>query len=666
MPLGSRNQPTTGTSLYQEIVRTRSLTDRVRWLTPSIILLITCIAFLPALRNQFVGWDDDQSLFNNPAYRGLAWNQLRWMFTTFHMGHYQPLSWVTLGLDYLIWGMDPVGYHFTNIIFHAVNTVSFYFISRQLLAFALPRLSKKQASRLNVSAAFAALLFATHPLRVESVAWATERRDVLSAMFFFWTIGLYLSAASASPGPFRRRRLGAALLLYCCSLLSKASAITLPVILVILDFYPLRRIPIPAEWFAPKVRAVWLEKVPFLAPSIVFGVVALFAQHSVGTLKPIGQYGLSWRIGQAFYGIMFYLWKTILPADLSPLYELPYDPHSLLLIFALCAAAVLAISVAFFIIAGRWPALLACWVYYIVMLAPVLGIAQSGHQLVADRYSYLACLSWPLLVAAFYLKRTGIGISTAALGLITTLTFLSWRQIGVWHDSLTLWQYVTAVSPGSSIAQYNLGKTFESKGDLRKGLELYSRAVTLNPTNAQAQYNLARLLAGLGKVEEAIGHYRLVLAINPNDADAHNNLGSLLAFQGKTKASLEELQKAIEIDPSYGRAYFNIGRILARHGALDDAVTNFRHALTINPNEAEIHFDLGSVLAQQGQLDAAAASFSKAVELNPRSSDAHLGLARSFAALGKKEEAEREYQKAADLLKSEEWNRKSPDPWKSK
>jgi protein O-mannosyl-transferase len=599
---------------------------------PALVFMIAMIPFLHVLSNQFVDWDDYDNLVNNPHYRGLAWSQLHWMFTTFHMGHYQPLSWVTFGLDYMLWGMNPAGYHLTNLILHAANSALFYFICRRLLTAALSG-ADYESWWINLSAASAALLFAVHPLRVESVAWATERRDVLSGLFFLWTIYCYLRAASSSPIRSQRRWLAAAVVVYALSLLSKATAITLPALLLLLDVYPLRRLQGGSiNWFRPQLRSVLWEKSPFFVLACVFAAIALLAQHSTGALTPIRQYDIGFRAAQAFYGLNFYLWKTLLPTRLSPLYELPFDPEPWLWIFALCAVSAVSLSVSRYFIRHRWPAGLACWIYYVVTLAPVLGFAQSGPQLVADRYSYLPCLSWALLAAGaifFYRPlspdpRNLIATSVLAVGTLFILGSLTWQQTRVWRDTQTLWEHAITVTSNSSIAHYNRAKNFETQGRVNRAIELYRRAVTLNPEYADAHHNLARLLARTGQQEEAIRHYRRAIEIKPEDPDTHNNLGLLLARRGDVVESLEEFKRAVQIDPNYSRAYFNMGKVFAQQGQLEKAIINYQQALKLNPNEPEIQLALA---------------------------DVHVALARSLTAQGKKEEAERHYEEAVRIMR---------------
>jgi tetratricopeptide (TPR) repeat protein len=629
---------------------------------PVLVALFSLVAFLPALGNQFVNWDDYETLVDNPRYRGLSPSHLGWMFTTFHMGHYQPLSWLTFALDYLVWGTDPFGYHLTNLILHAANAVSFFYLARLLLARALPVVDGA-AWRLALGAALAALFFSLHPLRVESVVWATERRDVLSGLFYFLALYAYVRVATADQD--RVRRLTLSVLFYALSLLAKGTAMTLPVVLLLLDVYPLRRLPgTLSAWGKPDYRPIFWEKLPYFALAGVFAVVALLAQQVTGALRPVEQYFISYRLGQVSYAPYFYLWKTLVPVELSPLYELPYDFDAWMPFFYLCGLAALAMTAVFYFLRHRWPALLASWLYYLVLLAPVAGLAQSGPQLVADRYSYLSCLSWALLLGGgihYLLFSDGggkihrvkrYGTASAAVVALVALGWMSWQQSKVWRDTTTLWRRVIAVAPQSSIAYFNLGRMHEDQGNFAEGLAHYRRALEINPLNADAHYNLARLLAKRGERDEAITHYREALKIRPKDADAHNNLGLLLAARGETAAALGEFQQALRLNPKNAKAFVNQGRVLAQQNDLDQAVQSYRQALAISPNEVEILVVLADALAKQEQFAEAVVHLEKALALRPELSDLHVALARSLAAQGKKEQAERHYQEALRLLKA--------------
>jgi protein O-mannosyl-transferase len=669
-------------------------------LLPPLITLVTLIAFLPGLENGFVAWDDDKLLVENVSYRGLGWDQLRWMFTTLYMGHYQPLTWLSFSLDYLLWGSEPFGYHLTNLIIHAANAVFFYFVGRRLLTLALPG-NDAPSWKLHLSAALAALLFAIHPLRVESVVWATERRDLVSTFFFFWTLYCYLRACSSLQPRSHQRWLWAAVGIYCLSLLSKATAMTLPVVLLLLDIYPLRRIEgRPGDWLTKNFRGILWEKWPFVLLAVAFAALALLAQHTTGALTTVQGYTLSiFRVGQAFYGLVFYLWKTLLPMGLSPLYELPFDPTPWALTFALCGVAAVVITVAFYLLRERWPAVFASWIYYIIILAPVLGIAQSGPQLVADRYSYLSCLSWALLAAGaifFYrvpAKARRISglihfvVAVAVVGTVFMLSSLTWAQTKLWRDSRTLWEYVLSVTPNASLGHYHMGIIFEDQGKVDEALRSYRRSVILNPGRPDVRYNFARLLARKGQQDEAIVNYRLVLQVDPKNALAHYSLGSLLGMRGDIGEARQYLEQAINLKPDYAEAHSNLGNVLSMQGQPKEAVQHYQKSLEADPNSddtrfnlgmallhlsdfdaaaeqfrlvlkkrpdfAEAHFLLANSLAARGLISEAIAEFRDTVRLKPDFADGHVALARALAMTEHKDEAAQHYQQALALLKSQ-------------
>src|SRR5215510_1460736 len=418
-----------------------------------LVGLVTFAVFVPALRNEFVNWDDLELLVDNPHYRGLGWEQVRWMFSTFRNGHYQPLSWMTFALDYLIWGMDPFGYHLTNLVLHAANAALFYLLALRLISLASLRPLSANDLGLRIAAVFAALLFSIHPLRVESVAWATDRRDLLSGLFFLITILCYVQAMAYSKDPSGRARWrNFALVAYGLSLLSKASGVTLPVILLILDVYPLRRLSGgPGKWWGSSVRAVWWEKVPFFFLAAGAAVIAPLAQSEAGAVAALRVHGVVARLAQSVYGLTFYLWKTVLPWDLSPFYEVPRKLDPFAWPFLLSGAVVVALTIGLFVLRKRWPAGWASWVCYVVIVAPVLGFVQSGREMVADRYSYLSCLAWAILLGGglYYLWQRNVGqrlgnrkfslLTAAAAMILMALGVLTWRQVEIWHDTDRLW-----------------------------------------------------------------------------------------------------------------------------------------------------------------------------------------------------------------------------------
>jgi Flp pilus assembly protein TadD len=601
------------------------------WIALSIAV-VTFGAFFPALRNQFVGWDDYELLVDNTRYRGLGWDQLRWMFSTFHQGHYQPLSWITLAFDYLLWGMNPVGYHLTNILIHAANGALFYFLALRLLSLALS--SQSMDFSLRAAAAFAALFFAVHPLRVESVAWATERRDVLSGFFFLATVLCYLEAVTASKDASHHRWwLCASLICYGLSLLSKATGITLPVVLMVLDVYPLRRVGwVAGTWSGSLARRIGWEKVPFAVLAVAAAVIAPLAQSDAGAVASLKSHGLVARLAQSFYGLAFYLWKTIWPDDLSPFYEVPSRLNPFAWPFLLSAVVVVALSIGLFTLRRHWPAGIASWVYYVITVTPVLGMVQSGRQMVADRYSYLSCLAWAVLAGGglnhYLLKRSAdprsseaksFALPVAAAVIILALGVLTWRQVDVWHDTDRLWQHVLAVTDKSTFrsgtAHHLVGRFFADRGDMERAIEHLRISIEIEPTDATTYTDLGVTLARRGQLEEAIQNLEQALALNPEISSAHFNLANVFALQGRFAEAIKHFENALRINPDYIAAYNNLGKVMAAQGQLDKAIALFRRAVQIQPDFAEAHRSLAMALDEKGNKDEAVQEFQEAAKI---------------------------------------------------
>ncbi len=576
-----------------------------RWLGPACgaaLVLLVLLAFLPTLRAGFLNWDDNHNFVSNPHYRGIGPTSLQWMFTTFYAGHYQPLSWLTLGLDYLLWGMNPAGYHATNLLLHAAGVVIVLFLTRRLMQLAVPSAA---AVDLTLAAVISAAVFAVHPLRVESVAWITERRDVLSGLFFFGTLLAYVRYAesrradafgeSMVPGGWY----SLTLLLYVLSLLSKAAGVGLPVVLLVLDAYPLRRLGGRVGWFTRPALGVWLEKVPILMAAVGFGVVALHAQEAAGALTSLNEYGVAERLSQAVYGLLFYLVKSFHPTQLGPIYEIADQPmmaHWALVIRIIVLIMITAVAYGY---RKRVPALLAIWICYIVLVIPVVGIVQAGAQLVADRYSYLSCTGLAMLAGGAWLwvrrqrERRALSVvvgqltDIGAFVLVAALMLMTYAQAAVWTDSLSLWQHAVAVSPSSSIAHGNLGDA----------------------------------LIKTRQYEAAEAHFRRAIEINPRDAKAHNGLGVVLLNTGHPQASLDEFAAAVVLRPTYAHAWSNAGYVLRGLGRFSEAVAAYEKALSLSPGlpGARLHF--ANALIAVGRYGDADAALVDAIRLQPHDTE---------------------------------------------
>src|SRR3989454_7922066 len=523
------------------------------------------------------------------------------------MPHYIPLTWMTFGLDYLLWGMNPVGYHLTSLLLHAANAVVFFFLVRRLLTLALPS-PPERGHAVPVAAGFAALVFAIHPLRVESVAWVTERRDVLSGLFYLVTILMYLWACER--GARGRGWYWLSVAVFVGALLSKSMVVNLPIVLLILDVYPLRRLGgFVGWWWSEPARRVYVEKIPFALLAAAASAIALMAQLSHHSMVSVVQLSALGRLAVSAYGVSFYLWKTVAPVNLSPLYELPPTVNPGAVPFILSYGLVLAITAIILALRRRMPGLPAVWLAYVVVLLPVLGIVQSGPQIAADRYTYLAGLGWAILAGAGLLfcsrtlgwSKTGIlatsPIAGVAICLVVGLGVLTWGQVKVWHDSEKLWTHVLAMDPQSSIAENNLGIARAGERKLAEAVEHYQRALQIRPEHAGAHYNLGNALARQGKLTEAIEHYQQAVHLKPDHADAHNNLGNALARQGKLTEAIEHYQQVVHLKPDHADAHNNLGNALAQQGKLTEAIEHYQQALHLKPDSAEAHNNWGLALA---------------------------------------------------------------------
>ena len=610
----------------------------ILWLVPTLIALVTFGAFLPTLHNQFVNWDDPRNFLENPHYRGLGWTQLRWMWTT-HLGHYIPLTWMTLGLDYLLWGMNPFGYHLTSLLLHAANAVVFFFVVRRILSLALPS-PPERGHALVVSAAVAALVFSIHPLRVESVAWVTERRDVLSGLFYLLAILVYLRACEL--GARGRGWYWLSVAVFVCALLSKSMVVNLPVVLLILDVYPLRRLGGAIGWWSEPARRVYVEKIPFVLLAAAASAIAVMAQLSFHAALSVAQLSVPGRLAISAYGLSFYLWKMVVPVNLSPLYERGLvDPWATL--FLLSYGGLVAITALAWARRRRWPGLPATWLAYVVVLLPVLGIFQSGPQIAADRYTYLAGLGWAILAGASllsYWRRQPFLFTGLAACVLFALGILTWNQVQVWHDSEKLWAHALAIDSKNSMAHFNFGNMLVQQGKSAEADEHYRQALLIKPDHADAHNNWGLALTNQGKFAEAGEHFRQALQIKPDHAEAHNNWGLALNDQGKLAEAIEHYRQALQINPDSAEAHNNWGLALANQGKLAEAGEHFRQALQIKPNSAEVHTNLGAVLGQQGKLAEAIVHYRQALLINPDFGQARSNLLNALPGVGiGKEEA---------------------------
>ncbi len=675
----------------------REARDRRTWLVAIPLALIVIYAFTPALDNGFSPLDDGENFLDNPYFRGLGAAQVKWAWTTFWLGAYQPLAWMLLETQYAVWQLNPRGYHLISLLLQVANAVVLYFLTVALLVRCRTESCLESPWTCSLSAGLATALFAVHPLRVEAVAWASCQPYLPCILFSMLSVLAYLRAFWTSSSP-RWGWLVGSFLLFVAALLFKAPAVSLPAVLLILDGYPLRRFEDgTGRWSGASARRALLEKVPFVLTSLVFMGLAIAAKPQ--SRFPVQHDNVSVGIARACYGTGFYILKTVLPLDLTAFYPFPRDLNWLALPFSLSILATLAISAGLFLLRRRWPGLLAAWLSYLVILVPNSGIIWISNQLAADRYSYAATLGSVMLAAAGFcwLWRTAtrwhrggaIGIIAIGLGALLGLTAMARSQCRTWLDAETLWAHALAhganssdlahnnlgvelshqgkyeaamahfnealrLDPGCDSAHYNIGNVLHLQKKFQEAVAHYTEALRLNPANYRAHNNVGNVLYAQGKHDAAAAHFTEALRLNPGYAEAHMNLGTILSHRGKYEAAEAHFAEAAWLHPGDDKARNNLGKVLYTQGKDEGAVAQFTEALRLNPGFADAHNNLAVVLDKQGKYEAAVAHFTEALRLNPNLADAHDNLGTILSSRGKYAEAETHYAEVARLRPGDE------------
>jgi tetratricopeptide (TPR) repeat protein len=587
---------------------------------------VTLAVFLPSVRNGWVNWDDADNFLGNPHFRGLGWSNIRWIFSgSVQDAHWIPLTWLTLSLDYVIWGMNPAGYHLTSLLIHSVNALLCYVLAYRLLELGFGARARPRDLRL--AAAVAALCFALHPLRVESVAWITERRDVLMGLFAFSTVLAWLEACrSGAPGRPARRWYWTAVGCFAAALLGKVMVVGLPIVLVALDVYPLRRVPARgARWPTPLVRLAILEKAPFLLLSSAAVAVTLVIAAQRTHATPLSVLGMVPRLAVSAYGLAFYLWKSLVPWPLSPLYTLfhPVVPWSATYVGpALVVVGITALTVA---ARRRWPAGLTVWISYVALLLPMLGLLHSGAQITADRFTYAASVGPAILVGAAVAwsgqashagriaPALGSGVVAATVLWIVALAALTVPQIGIWKDSVTLWERAAETEPQSDIPIFYLGWALTEAGRFDEAQAHFERSLARVPPDlpalrAQFLFHLGIVEQRRGRPADAEARFREALRLDPQHPAGWIRLGVILWARGQREEATRAWAEAVSLAPRWGayqlweirlavsevpevaavargRLAFNLGALLEQYRQPGQALEQYRVALALLPDD---------------------------------------------------------------------------------
>ncbi len=630
------------------------------------LVVVTLAAYWPVFQNDFVNYDDPSYVTENPpVLGGLNWAGAQWAFQTNHAGNWHPLTWLSHMLDVTLFGSRPAGHHFTSLLFHIANS-GLLFLALRSLTGATWR-----------SAAVAGL-FALHPVHVESVAWVAERKDVLSTFFFLLSLmnyTNYVHATTAIPKSSRRWVYHAlAAFFFACGLMSKPMLVTVPFVLLLLDFWPLRRLQLgPLRPQLVAARKLIVEKIPFFALSAGSCVVTFIVQRDAGAVNSFDTVPLELRVANALISYVRYLGKVFWPEGLAVIYPFP---HSWPIELSLGAALLLlGLSAVVLWQLKRAPYLATGWFWFIGTLLPVIGLIQVGGQAMADRYTYIPSIGLFVMIVWALAEipgrwPSGRGwLAAGAVILAAACGVATWHQLTFWKNSRSLFEHALAVTrdnavaennfgvilmdydgaephfanavrihPGYSEALANLAVCREKAGDVEGARQLLQRSLQSSP-NASAYYNLANLLTKQNQLAAAEENYRAALRLKPEFVEAWFNLGILHGKQGRTEEANQDYATALRLKPNQADAHLTFGASLAEQKKFDEAIAEFNAALRLAPDNADAHFNLGFALQNKGDLSEAAKHFAEACRLRPDDVEARNALGFALLCQGKMSEA---------------------------
>jgi protein O-mannosyl-transferase len=575
------------------------------------LIVLTLAVYWQVANHAFINFDDPGYVMQNPhVMTGLSADNVRWAFTTIHKSNWHPLTWLSHMVDCQLYGLEPRGHHLTAVVLHVINSILLFLLFARMTG-GLWR------------SAFVAALFALHPLHVESVAWISERKDLLSALFFILTLFAYARYADR-PGAGRYLAVIAA---FTLGLMAKPMLVTVPLVLLLLDYWPLNRL----ERGSGRRRLV-VEKLPMFALSAVSSAITLYAQTKGGAVSSLQSIAITSRIENSLTAYAGYITKTVWPASLAILYPFPDRIPIGKLVGSM--VLLLLVSAAVTLKRRKSPFLLMGWLWFLGTLVPVIGLVQVGVQSMADRYTYIPLIglfvmaAWgvPELTAEWRRQRTVLAISAALL--IAALSICSWLQVGYWRDSITLFSHALSVTHDNYVAHDNLANALVKEGRDEEAIDHFYQALRINPLDDVAHDNLANALSRRGRLPEAIRHYAEASRINPGDARHHSNLGVALQKQGDIGAAMEQYHQAAALAPDDVNSHYNLGVALAGMGNNAEAMREYGEALRLNPSFADAHANLGLVLAKEGRFEEAISHYRESLRLNPSDAIAADGLRR--------------------------------------
>ena len=651
----------------------------------AVLLAVSTIGVYWQVHNcDFVNYDDNVYVTENSNVQsGLSLENIRWAFTTGSLRNWHPVTWLSLMVDYQLFGLNPRAFHITNLLFHIASGV--------LLFLAMNQMTGKMWR-----SSFVAALFALHPIHVESVAWIAERKDVLSTFFLMLTLLAYERYARR-PGLVRYLAVAAA---FSLGLLSKSMLVTLPFVLFLLDYWPLGRIQInetkgkkksqktvssKATYKQGTFFGLVKEKIPLFILSVVFSVITYLVQQEGGTMRSLEMIPLGSRIANAFISYISYIQKMIAPIRLAVLY--PHPGSGLPLSYALIAGLVLlVITIALIRYRRGRPYLAVGWLWYIGSLVPVIGLVQVGAQAMADRYSYVPLtglfiiIAWGVPEVLSRWRYRKIVLASSGCLIISVLAVLTVFQVEHWKNSITLFAHAVAVTNDNYTAHNNLATALDDDGQSEAAVSYYLKALAINPNYIKARYNLGNAFMHMERFDEAVAQWREVLRLDGDHTGSHNNIAVVMSKQGKFKDAAEHYRDILRVRPGDAEAEKNLAAAienqgdmeealkhyeransLAQSGKFEEAVRSYSRSLEINPKFVMAHNNLGNVYLLRGEFDKSLEHYSKALEIAPGFAESHYNLGVLFQKQGKTEQAASEYRRALESDPAHQKARKGLD-----
>jgi len=590
------------------------------------VLLLTFICYRPSLDNGFLSWDDDVYVVNNPLLRNFSFAGLQEIFSGFLWGNYHPLTVLSLLIDYQIGGLNPYGYHLVNILLHLLNT--------GLIAFIVFRLTQKKT----VPALLAALCFGLHPLHVESVTWISERKDVLYTAFLLFAWITYDKYRDTK----HNKYFYYTILLFIASCLSKGMAVIFPLLLLAGDY--LR--------YGKLTQQDIVSKWPFWLLSLFFGILAIAAQQSVGAIREDAGYSVLDNIIVAFYGLLWYLYKMLIPLNLSAFYPYPIKAAGdfLPFMFYLAPPVVIAISIASYKYRKVFPELSFGWIWYIASMLMVVKLVPLSEAMTADRYFYLSSVGLFISLALFvnrFIKYSSLIYLPAALAL--AWGYLTYEQTQIWKNDLTLFGDMIKKFPNLSLAYNNRGKFYYQQGKKEEAIQDFLRSAELDPDNESAQNNVGYILMENNKVPEAINYFKRAVEIHPEFADGYFNLGNAYARQHAYVAAIEAYTLSISIQSENPGVWNNLGNVYKESNIPDSALHAYEQSLKLNPRGKSAMTGMGELYEQAADTTKALEWYKKAAEIHTQDTDLMNRIGVLYAKLTQYSQAIDWFKKASEI-----------------